>query len=90
MAFFVLSSGGFLGFGNNLYAIPWEAASFTLDEDQELQCRLKVPKAKFESAPLYKDAEWKRMSDPVFVQEVYGYYSVPVYWRGTVVEAGSR
>jgi len=91
IAFFVLSSGGFLGFGKNDYVLPWQACTTAFDEDKDLVCRLTVPQAKFERAPVYVGDDWKRMSSPVFVKEVYTYYETPVYWKDSdVMEASSK
>jgi sporulation protein YlmC with PRC-barrel domain len=91
VAFFVLSSGGFLGFGKDEYILPWQACTISVDEDKDLVCNLSVPQAKFEKAPDYSDKDWKRMSDPVFVHDVYTYYGTPVYWKDSdMIEAGSR
>src|SRR5512135_3389874 len=48
VAYAVLSFGGFLGMGDKLFAIPWEA--LTLDEDNK-QFILNIPKEKLENAP---------------------------------------
>lgn len=85
----ILSEGGFLGFGTDKYAVPWEACGFSIEEDKDLVCKLNVPKALFEKAPAYKDDDWKTMSDPVFVERVYVHYGYPAYWKKTV-EAGSK
>ena len=90
IAYFVLGSGGFLGFGKDLYAVPWEAATVSVTENKKLTCKLHVPEAKFENAPDFVDNDWKRMSDPVFVREVYTYYGTPVYWKDSkAMEAGA-
>lgn len=90
IAYFVLGSGGFLGFGKDLYAVPWDAAAISVTENKKLTCKLSVPESKFEKAPDFVDNDWKRMSDPVFVREVYTYYGTPVYWKDTKpMEAGA-
>lgn len=91
IAFFVLSSGGFLGFGKDEYILPWQACTISVDEDKDLVCMLDAPQAKFEKAPDYSDKDWKRMSDPVFVREVYTFYGTPVYWKDAdLMEASSH
>ena len=90
VAFFILSSGGFLGFGKDKYILPWQAAQISVDEDKDLVAKLTVPQAKFEKAPDYTD-DWKRMNDPVYMREVYTFYEAPVYWKDVEpMEAGSR
>ena len=90
VAFFVLSAGGFLGFGKDKYVLPWQAVQISVDEHKDLVGKLTIPEAKFEKAPDYVD-DWKRLSDPVYVREVYTFYETPVYWKDAEpMEAGSR
>jgi sporulation protein YlmC with PRC-barrel domain len=76
----VLASGGFLGMGASEYALPWDVCQFTFNDDNDLRCKLTIAEAKFENAPTFKDDDWKRMSDRVFVKDVYTFYGCPCYW----------
>jgi len=67
----VLSSGGFLGLGDRLFAIPWKALKqdgenkrFTLDIDTE---RLK-------KAPGFDKDNWPNMADSTWSSSVDSYY----------------
>lgn len=67
----VLSSGGFLGMGDRLFAIPWSALQidgphkrFTLDVEVE---RLKA-------APGFNEDAWPNWSDPSWNATVDSYY----------------
>ena len=67
----VLSSGGFLGMGDRLFAIPWSALQldsehkrFTLDVDVD---RLK-------DAPGFDKDNWPNWSDPTWSASVDSYY----------------
>jgi sporulation protein YlmC with PRC-barrel domain len=67
----VLSSGGFLGMGNRLFAVPWSALEldaehkrFILDMDVE---RLK-------SAPGFDKDEWPNMADSTWNATIESYY----------------
>lgn len=67
----VLSSGGFLGMGNRLFAIPWGALQldtehhrFILDADAE---RLKA-------APGFDKDDWPNMADPDWSKAVESYF----------------
>jgi sporulation protein YlmC with PRC-barrel domain len=69
----VLSSGGFLGMGDRLFAIPWNALKldgpnkrFTLDVDLQ---RLK-------DAPGFNKDEWPIWSDHAWNASVDSYYAV--------------
>jgi sporulation protein YlmC with PRC-barrel domain len=80
--YFVMKSGGFLGMGDKLFAIPWGAVKFDVKERKE-KLVLNATKERFEKAPEYQDKDWKRMSDPVWVEEVYTYYGARPYWTST-------
>ncbi|NMG68002.1 PRC-barrel domain containing protein [Azoarcus indigens] len=78
VAYAVLSSGGFLGLGDKLYAIPWMALTldigrkcFVLDVDAE---RLK-------NAPGFDKDSWPSMADTTWASEVHAYYGQRAYWQ---------
>lgn len=68
----VLSSGGFLGMGDRLFAVPWSALKldtankrFILDVDVE---RLKA-------APGFDKGQWPDMADSTWATGIDSYYS---------------
>lgn len=68
----VLASGGFLGMGDRLFAVPWKALTqdkenhrFTLDVDAE---RLK-------NAPGFDKDQWPNMADAKWNSTVESYYA---------------
>jgi sporulation protein YlmC with PRC-barrel domain len=71
VAYAVLSFGGFLGMGNKLFAVPWQA--LTLDE-REHEFLLNVDKQQLENAPGFDKDNWPDMADPNFAKQIYGYY----------------
>ncbi len=71
VAYAVLSFGGFLGIGDKLFAIPWEA--LTLDEDNH-RFILNVDKERLEQAPGFDKDHWPDMADPKWGTEIYRYY----------------
>jgi sporulation protein YlmC with PRC-barrel domain len=78
IAYAVLSFGGFLGLGNKLFAIPWEA--LTLNEaDHEFI--LNVDKERLERAPGFDKDNWPDMAHPTFGEQVFGYYGYKPYWE---------
>ncbi len=87
IVYFVLSSGGFLGMGNKLFALPWEALKLTPEGDKE-KWVVQITKDRFEKAPVYDEDQWERMSDPAWVTEVYRHYGYRPYWSTT--EAGYK
>lgn len=77
VAYAVLSFGGFLGLGDKLFAIPWEA--LTLDEDNH-RFILNVEKERLEAAPGFDKDRWPDMADPKWSREIYGYYGYESAW----------
>jgi sporulation protein YlmC with PRC-barrel domain len=86
VAYAVLSFGGFLGMGNKLFAIPWEA--LTLDE-AEKQFILNVDKQTLENAPGFDKDNWPDMADPDFGSQIYGYYGYHPHWSSSAGGLGS-
>ncbi len=86
--YFVLTSGGFLGLGDKLFAIPWDELDI-VQKDKKLRSVLKIDKARLEKSPEFKEGDWTLMSDPTYVKSVYDYYGCPCYWVSGAHE-GSR
>ena|SRR5690242_144744 len=80
IAYAVLSFGGFLGMGNKLFAVPWEA--FTVDESEH-ELVLNVDKNTLESAPGFDKDNWPDMADPQWGSQVYSHYGYKPYWDET-------
>ena len=78
IAYAVLSSGGFLGIGDRLFAIPWGA--LTLDADRKCFV-LDVDKEKLKAAPGFDKDHWPVMADPAWANEVHAYYGQQGYWQ---------
>ena len=77
VAYAVLSFGGFLGFGDKLFAIPWEV--LTVDEDRKCLV-LDADKATLEKAPGFDKDHWPDMADSRWGTQVYTYYGRKPYW----------
>ena len=77
ISYAVLSFGGFLGFGDKLFAIPWSA----LELDTENECViLNVAKERLENAPGFDKDNWPDFSNRAWGADIYGYYEVEPYW----------
>lgn len=77
VAYAVLSFGGFLGMGDKLFAIPWQALSL----DTENKCFvLDVPKSQLENAPGFDKDNWPDMADRTWGSEIYAHYGHQPYW----------
>lgn len=77
IAYAVLSSGGVMGFGDRLYALPWSA--LILDADQRCFV-LDVDKQRLRAAPGFDKDHWPSAADRSFAQSVYDYYGAESYW----------
>ncbi len=77
VAYAVLSSGGLLGIGDKLFAIPW--AALTLDADRKCFI-LDIDAERLEAAPGFDKDHWPAMADPTWANEVHAYYGQRNYW----------
>ncbi len=77
IAYAVLSFGGFLGMGDKLFAIPWEA--FQVVQEEEILL-LNVAKEKLEQAPGFDKDDWPDMADVTWGQSIHAYYGYDPYW----------
>ncbi len=78
IAYAVLSFGGFLGIGDKLFAIPWNALKLNPGEDEFI---LDVDKKVLEKAPGFDRNNWPDMADRRWGQQVYTYYGYRPYWE---------
>jgi len=78
IAYAVLSFGGFLGFGDKLFAIPWEALKLSSEEDELI---LHVSKEALENAPGFDKNHWPEMADRQWGAGIYDYYGYQPYWK---------
>jgi len=78
IAYAVLSFGGFLGMGNKLFAVPWDA--LTLDE-REHEFVLNVDKQTLENAPGFDKDNWPDMADPKWGEQIHQHYGSQPYWN---------
>lgn len=76
IAYAVLSFGGFLGIGNKLFAVPWEALALHAADKVFI---LDVPKHRLEDAPGFDKDHWPEMSLEWGAQ-IYDYYGLSPYW----------
>ena len=77
VAYAVLSFGGFLGMGNRLFAIPWEALKLAPEKKQFI---LDVDKKKLENAPGFDKDNWPDFADRQWGSTIYKYYGYSSYW----------
>ena len=77
IAYAVLSFGGFLGMGDKLFAIPWQA--FGVDT-AEKRLVLNADKELLKKATGFDKSSWPNMADPTWGSNLYGYYGYKPYW----------
>lgn len=81
VAYLVVSTGGFLGMGEKMHAIPWEAARAKTRTDKDNDDLIvNVTKERLTKAPEFKKDDWNRMTDPAYMTELYTYYGSRPYW----------
>jgi sporulation protein YlmC with PRC-barrel domain len=78
VAYAVLSFGGFLGLGDKLFAVPWEA--LTVDTNRK-KFVFNIEKDRLENAPGFDQNHWPDMADPRWGQEIHTYYGYEPYWE---------
>lgn len=74
----VLSSGGFLGLGDKLFAIPWDMISVDTESKEVV---LDLSKEALENAPGFDKDNWPDVADRSWVVDVYRYYGRVPYWE---------
>lgn len=77
IAYAVLSFGGFLGIGEKLFAIPWAALNFDVENKRFV---LPVPKERLKAAPGFDKGQWPQMADRAWAQSIYDYYGQRPHW----------
>ena len=75
----VLSFGGFLGMGDKLFAIPWEALTLNAKDHT---FTLNVDKDQLENAPGFDKDNWpdEAQYESGWLLDLYNYYGYTPYW----------
>ncbi len=76
VSYAVLSFGGFMGMGDKLFAVPWDA--LTLDTLNK-RFMLNVDKQRLENAPGFDKDQWPDMADQAWERDIHGYYGTTPY-----------
>jgi hypothetical protein len=81
----IVSSGGFLGMGDELSVVPPSALEFDTERDS---LRLDTSKEALSEAPHFKANQWPDMGEPGYIGGVYRSYKVePYFSTNTTAEA---
>lgn len=75
----VLAYGGFLGMGDKLFAIPWEALMARSDERQFV---LELDEETLKTAPGFDKDHYPTTADTNWLSNVYTHYGYTPYWTG--------
>lgn len=98
VAYAVLSFGGFLGMGDKLFAVPWQALHLDTVNKRFV---LDIEKERLQAAPGFDKDAWPDMSDAQWARQIHTFYGTDavrggapsmgpnVAMRGTVGGAGT-
>jgi hypothetical protein len=73
----VISSGGFIGIGDELSAVPPAALRFNTERDT---LQLDASKETLAASPHFKANQWPDLGEPRYAGSVYGAYKVEPYF----------
>lgn len=73
VSYAVLSFGSFLGMGEKLFAVPWQA--LTLDTENK-RFVLNAHKEKLKDAPGFDKDNWPDMADATWEQDIHNFYQI--------------
>ncbi len=76
IAYAVLSFGGFLGLGEKLFAVPWDALKLDTEHKRFV---LNVAKDNLDEAPGFNRNDWPDMADPTWEKSIHAYYGTKPY-----------
>ncbi len=71
VAYAVLSFGGFLGIGDKLFPVPWEALAVDTVNERIV---FDVPRERLENAPGFDKGNWPTTADDAYMTEDHSYY----------------
>jgi hypothetical protein len=78
VAYAVLATGGILGIGEKLHAVPWRALTLQL-ETLDRRFILDIEKDRLDSAPGFDKDNWPDMIDESWISQTNTYYGTQHY-----------
>jgi sporulation protein YlmC with PRC-barrel domain len=66
----IVSTGGFLGLGDTLHAVPWDALALGSKDDRVID----IDKARLKEAPHFTSKTWPNLGDEKWVADNRRYY----------------
>src|SRR5580765_5805242 len=73
IAYCVLSFGGFLGMGDKLFSIPWQAMALDTENKRFI---LNIDKERLKKAPGFDQDNWPDTTNPDWGSSIYKFYGV--------------
>ena len=77
IAYAVVKFGGFLGMGEKLFAVPWDALTLSIHDEKAI---LQVSKERLQEAEGFDKDDWPDMADRQWSQRVHDFYGTQPYW----------
>jgi sporulation protein YlmC with PRC-barrel domain len=78
ISYAVLSFGGFLGMGDRLFAVPWQALKL---DTANKRFMLNASKEQLKNAPGFDKDHWPSMADTTWASDVHSCYGVKTTGR---------
>ncbi len=82
IAYVVIEHGGFIGIGQDHFAVPWRAMQFVPGSEDTLL--LDIPEDRLENAPRFSSDDETPLERREWVTSVHNYYGVEPYWQDDV------
>jgi sporulation protein YlmC with PRC-barrel domain len=79
VAYAVLSFGGFLGLGEKLFAVPWQALHLDTINKRFV---LNIEKDRLKTAPGFNPDAWPDMSDVTWAKQIHNFYGTDMTRAG--------
>lgn len=79
VSYAVLSFGGFMGVGEKLFAVPWDALSLDTANKRFV---LDVDKERLDGAPGFDKQHWPDMADETWEKGIHAYYGTTPHSDG--------
>jgi sporulation protein YlmC with PRC-barrel domain len=79
VGYVVMGMGGWMGFGDRLYAVPWKALQHDVANHRFI---LDMSRDKLQSAPSFSQEQWPDMADASWVREIHSVYGAEPYPMG--------
>jgi len=78
VAYVVVASGGFLGMGEKLFAIPFSSFDYNVTKNQYV---LAITQERLKAAPGFDPDKWPSMTEEKWNRDVYKFYGRAPYWE---------